>query len=409
VEASALDEIGVEAMRQLAARTDADAMAELITADIAARVWPEHTRDPDFLAAMQLSVRDNVRAIVALFAGRLTIAAADPRGAFGFADLTAEMGIPVSELESAYWVGVQSFWRLWFAQAREQCAGTAPLDELVGPPTELLFEYIIHILGAVVGRYDAARAEILRNQEDRRRAALNQILDGELTQATQDLENVLGYRLRGAHLCVVLEVEDRAKAERAVAELITGSSARGSMLMLRSPGIWAAWLALTAPLDAATRIAVTAAAAATGLPIAVGAPGNGVTGLRRTWLQAFETARLRRRFAGFGDVLWFAEVRLELLMLGDELTARQFVADELGELAGDDERAARTRETLLAWLSTGSQSAAATRLGVHENTVRQRIRYAEEVLGEGLSERRAEVLAALRLHPLFSTRPDVSG
>src|ERR1700742_712546 len=102
-------------MRQLADRTDPDAMAELITADIAARVWPEHTRDPDFLEAMRLSVRDNVRAIVALFAGRLTIAAADPRGAFGFADLTAEMGIPVSELESAYWVGVQSFWRLWFA------------------------------------------------------------------------------------------------------------------------------------------------------------------------------------------------------------------------------------------------------------------------------------------------------
>jgi DNA-binding PucR family transcriptional regulator len=88
-------------------------------------------------------------------------------------------------------------------------------------------------------------------------------------------------------------------------------------------------------------------------------------------------------------------------MLHDEEAALQFVADELGELAGPDERADRTCETLLAWLTTGSQSRAATRLGVHENTVRIRIRQAEELLAHGLSERRAEVLAALRLRQLL--------
>jgi DNA-binding PucR family transcriptional regulator len=135
-----------------------------------------------------------------------------------------------------------------------------------------------------------------------------------------------------------------------------------------------------------------------------------LAGLRRTGIQALDAARLRRRFDGFGDVVWFADVRLELLMLGDEPTARQFVSDELGELAADDERALRTRETLLAWLTTGSQAGAAARLGVHENTVRLRIRYAEDVLADGLADRRAEILAALRLAHLFGpTRPSTAG
>jgi hypothetical protein len=38
---------------------------------------------------------------------------------------------------------------------------------------------------------------------------------------------------------------------------------------------------------------------------------------------------------------------------------------------------------------------------VHENTVRLRIRHAEEVLADGLADRRAEILAALRLAQLF--------
>jgi hypothetical protein len=389
----------VDAMRSLAARTDADAIAEIVCAEIFEGVWA--TRDPEFRESLRISVRDNIRAIVALFAGHLTIAETDPHGAFGFADLTAELGIPVSELEKGYWVGVQSFWRLWFAEATTEAATGVNLAELLGPATDLLFEYIIHILGAVVSRYDATRAEILRNQEDRRRAVIAEILDGRLTSGGQDVENVLGYRLRGTHLGVAMEMDQRAGAERALTELVNRTGAAGSLLTLHTPGTWLAWLGFPTAPDSGVRAAMAGAAEATGIPLAVGAPGVGLAGLRRTGLQALDAARLRRRFDGFGDVLWFADVRLELLMLGDEPTARQFVADELGELAGDDERALRTRETLLAWLTTGSQAGAASRLGVHENTVRLRIRFAEDVLAESLADRRAEILAALRLAQLF--------
>ena len=389
-------------MRAMAARIDPDEIAEAVSRDTATHVWPENARDPQFLAALRRSGRDNVVAIVAVLAGELDLSDVNPEGALAFADLTAELGIPVSELERGYWVGVRGFWREWFRLARiESDRGGGSLEELVGPATIGMFDYIIHILGVVVARYDAVRAEILRNQEDRRRAVLGQILQGAIEAPSSELENVLGYRLRGTHLGLALEVDERAQAERVAATLTETSGALGSLMLLHAPGTWMLWLGYAGTVGPTETAAVAKGAATSGATMAIGAPGVGLAGLRRTYEQALDTARLHRRIGKQPPVLWFSDVRLELLMLHDENAALQFVEDELGDLAGADERAERICETLLAWLTTGSQSRAASRLGVHENTVRIRIRQAEELLAHGLSERRAEVLAALRLRQLL--------
>jgi hypothetical protein len=49
--------------------------------------------------------------------------------------------------------------------------------------------------------------------------------------------------------------------------------------------------------------------------------------------------------------------------------------DRLGELDADTPCAERTRETLLAWLSTGPQTSAAARLGIHLNSMTTRLRH----------------------------------
>jgi DNA-binding PucR family transcriptional regulator len=90
-------------------------------------------------------------------------------------------------------------------------------------------------------------------------------------------------------------------------------------------------------------------------------------------------------------------LRLETFLLENPDSARRFINDELGGLAADTERAQRIRDTLLTWLAAGSQARAAAELGVHENTVRLRVRCAGEELGAALSERRTELLVALRL------------
>ena len=71
-----------------------------------------------------------------------------------------------------------------------------------------------------------------------------------------------------------------------------------------------------------------------------------------------------------------------------------FVRRELGALAGEDDAAARLRETVLAYLEAGMDGAAA-RLAIHRNTVRYRLRQAEDLRGRPITERRRELELAL--------------
>ena len=69
---------------------------------------------------------------------------------------------------------------------------------------------------------------------------------------------------------------------------------------------------------------------------------------------------------------------------------------ELGELAAADEAAARLRETVLAFLThAGDARSAGEALTVHPNTVRYRIRQAEQILGHPLEHRRVYLEVAL--------------
>jgi DNA-binding PucR family transcriptional regulator len=74
-----------------------------------------------------------------------------------------------------------------------------------------------------------------------------------------------------------------------------------------------------------------------------------------------------------------------------------FVRRELGGLApddGEDAAAERLRATVLAYLESGMDGAAA-RLAVHRNTVRYRLHQAEALLGRPVTERRRELELAL--------------
>jgi DNA-binding PucR family transcriptional regulator len=76
----------------------------------------------------------------------------------------------------------------------------------------------------------------------------------------------------------------------------------------------------------------------------------------------------------------------------------------LGELAANDAAAARLRQTLLVWFETGSHVSAAAKLKLHEHSVRNRLRRAEEAIGHPLTARRTELQVALRLFAIV--RPD---
>ncbi len=94
----------------------------------------------------------------------------------------------------------------------------------------------------------------------------------------------------------------------------------------------------------------------------------------------------------------YAELALVDAMSGDLVLARAFVSNEIGALAVTGRREEEERRALLAVLDAqGGLAAAAEELGVHRNTVLQRLRRAEERRGRPATDRVAEVHAALRL------------
>jgi sugar diacid utilization regulator len=247
-------------------------------------------------------------------------------------------------------------------------------------------------------RADAVRAELRRTQSQLRRLQLLRILDGSSPDSDAELDRRLDYRTGDVHLAMLLQGSDAGTLQREVADLRVVAGARGTLVLQNSPRSWFVWFGSHHGYDAAQLSGLRRALARTSFTVAVGEPAPGLEGLRQSYQQAFEAARLQQALGPAGGrCMWASDVRLEALLLRDRDRARQFVKAELGRLADDDAVAERLRETLLTWLATGSHVNAAALLQVHENTVRNRVRQAEELLGVALHQRRIELQVALRL------------
>jgi DNA-binding PucR family transcriptional regulator len=131
--------------------------------------------------------------------------------------------------------------------------------------------------------------------------------------------------------------------------------------------------------------------------IAVGSPSVGLIGFRSSHHEALAAQRVANiRGDDSPGVTAFADVAISTFLARDLRAARRWVADVLGGLATDDDAMAELRRTVLHFLQTGSSlTEAAVRLHLHKNTVRYRLRKAEDVRGRPISDRRLDVETAL--------------
>lgn len=393
-------------------RLNAEVLARSVRNAIAVSVFPGYVGDCEFDTALTRWVDDNVQSVVDIAAGRMTVDESDPEFALAFADMVAERGIPFGKLERAYWVGAEHFLREWIARSRTSTEQGVPTsDDLLGDPTEAVFPYVRRVLDLVADRYRAVEQERCGSGEYRRRALVERLLDGSVTKHAQEFDNILRYRVRGAHIALLFETSEGSVVQRALSRLCDQTGAWGSLVVKRGASSWSVWLGYPKTPDDERLRAVRRAIVNLSEPVAVGGPGLGLDGLRQSHVEAGRAAALRTVLAAAPKCLWYRDVRLEAFLLdgpSDHTAAHRFVAEELGELVEDTERAHRIRETLLAWMATGSHARAAAELGVHENTVRLRVRSATEVLGEALNERRTELLVALRLRQALGS-PHIAG
>jgi len=377
---------------------------DLLTADLCHGLMDEvfagRRADREFSELVTGSTHGNLGNVRDVLGGRSAVADTRPTAdALRLAGATAELGLSEALLERAYRAGQNRFWVRWFAASGEHARGSGvPLESYLGRPSEQLFAYIEHVLEPVGAAYRAV-ADDRRTGGDRlREAVLLRLADPSRAVADEDVERVLGYPPGAHHAYVVLRPGASTSADAVVGRLRRAAAGTAALPHREGLGEWGLWLALPEPLGPATTTVLRRALASADVVAAVAGAGTGVDGMRTARTRALQVARVQRALGDDPAVVCDRDVRLETLLLDDPDRADGFVLAELGPLADGDDRAHRLRQTLLTWLSTGSHVSTAATLGVHEHTVRNRIREIEALLGAPVAGRRAELQVALRLH-----------
>jgi DNA-binding PucR family transcriptional regulator len=337
-----------------------------------------------------------------------------PPPAIEYAREFVRRGLPIDYLLRTYQIGHASFFRVWIGQLRELVDDPVELTAAIEYGTGWTFTYVDTLSRGLMRRYAHERDRWVRSAAALRSEVVQALLDQAQTDVSH-AEAQLGYRLDRTHLAFVVWGEpagtergdDLGMIERVASEIGSGQAPGQSLLVPFGTDLVAGWIGgpeLPSPADLET-IRIGSAADA-GLQVAFGSPADGIEGFRRGHLQARHALRVALlRGARPGSVTVYDRVALTALASADLEHARQFVASELGPLAADDDDTRRLAATLMIYLEErSSPKRAAKRLGVHENTIPNRVRAAQALLERPIEERVPELLVALRLRSALGLR-----
>jgi hypothetical protein len=267
------------------------------------------------------------------------------------------------------------------------------------------FAYVDRISSEVAAEYVAELDRIQNRARAARTDAVRGLIAGDKIDVGR-AERALSHRLTGWQTAFVCWT-DRDDADLLRVGATLGAHLGALHPLLVPDGAQALWgWVSTARAPGLTRddLAPLAGRIPGTVQISVGMPALGPGGFRDSHAQAQRGRRIIELAGHVTQVTPYAEMALVDLMSADVSLARGFVATELGALAARGRREDEERRTLLAVLdSQGGLAAAAEELGVHRNTVLQRLRRAEERVGHPSTERVVEMHAALRLARALGT------
>jgi hypothetical protein len=298
----------------------------------------------------------------------------------------------VGELETllnGYRSAQMTLWEAWFAIIEDspQLQGTER-RELLTRGSDFFFRYADLLSDYVAERAQHEIEQLRGNAEQRRYRAIRSLLEGEPLVASPDLQLDFEHH----HLGLFAWGERGEEAARQ----LTAALDRRLLIVAPLERSWWGWISGSRPFERSEERIIERFQPPEGAGLALGLPTYGEAGFRATHRQA----QRARWFATAGNstLIRYADVAVESLVSENQEDARTFVERELGAIGDESTVSRRIRETLIAYFAAehNAASAAAT-LGVHQQTVANRLRSAEERLGHPVGSRRVELEVALRL------------
>jgi hypothetical protein len=399
--------LSVHALAPLAEAIDVEVLSAHLTEVMLDEVY-SHVIDPKLLQPLLVeATTEKLGWLTDLIAGEVTFDEIQAPSALAFAGEVGRQGIPEQMLERSYRVGNQALWDEWMSVVERHCAQTGDsVADVVRASIPILFGFVDRMLCVSLASYHQAVAARHQTRDHRRSRLVDQVLDGTLSEPGIDTERFIGYAFAQHHLAAVLDAGEWADDQRLADELKRASHANELLVIDRGGAPTQLWLGLRAPITPAIRSTLEKRTASNDRRIAFGEVKPGAPGFRQSTAAAADAAKIQAMLSDNApEVIWAEDVLIERLALNNPDGARALVNTVLGTALESGLLTTRVRETLEAWLATGSYVGAAATLGVHEQTVRQRLHHLEDALGRSLHDRRTDLHVALRLS-LLTFPPD---
>lgn len=375
--------------------------AESITEAIHSEILLERDQE------LRASTRAGIESVLWLMTGMILRGqppreAEPPEPLAAYAREFVRRGMPVGALVQTYLAAQTAFFRSWAPQLHGQLEDSGLIASGIELAATWTFEYFQALIRGLVALHAEARERWAPSAAALRSETVSALLAGSGID-TRAAEQRLRYELDRHHLAFVIwsdgeTDDDLDELQRAALDYGDSLGASGVLCVSIAPHLVGAWIGAWAPI-ADCNPTQGEWVQRQGNLLAAGSSGAGVDGFRRSHREAM----LARRVAQLttqrpSRIVRYEDVALTALGSFDTGVAREFVEHELGALSGEDDSTRRLAVTLHTYLEElASPRRTAHRLGVHENTVKNRIRAAEEILGHSPQQRVGELLLALRL------------
>lgn len=311
----------------------------------------------------------------------------------------AQRGLPLEALLRAYRLGDHRFIQWFLAHLADWTDTPEGLERAASEVVAFTVAYVDRISEALIEIYREERKLWGQRTDAARAAQVRAVLaDSSVDETTAEI--MTGLAMHRWHVGVVLwtATDQRdvvGRMDEVAASLRAARPAPALLVPADAHTLWA-WYAAASEQDAQALDLADVVEGDSRIRLAIGEPARHLAGFRTTHGEALRAQVVAQTAVPPHRVTRFAEVRLSALLSENVDEVRAWVGRALGGLVTDDEPTARLRDTVRTYLESGGQSTqTAERMHIHRNTVRYRVRRAEEVRGRPLDEERIDLEAAL--------------